>query len=148
VRRRNGCDELDELAQATATIFQKYPQLHDLLTEDVKRERLRVIFKCPKGHPIETAVLDADRHRERLNVLSATLYDNNFMVSDVKPYALNTFEAFKDRPTTPTMNSDRVRLECPRKNCRYSGVKTQRELVTLFVLARFVLNTPDIRMPD
>jgi hypothetical protein len=138
-------------AEWVQEIYNKYPQLYvsALQDTDLLHEH-RVVLRCPRnGHAVETVVLEASPGGEHLYVSSAHLIDNNYTAADFNHLARNTFEAAQGRSEEiRTVATDRMRLVCPRKKCRYSGVKTQRELVRLLVLARFVLDTPDIRLPD
>ncbi len=141
----------DEQLRVEALIYQKYPEIEDRLVNDVLRQHLRVILCCPKGHRIEEVVLDAD-HNWHLFLRSRAEYEDIVGRIEGADYAENAVAATKWH-SPDTMRAARLKLPCPRAKCSYDGTKTQAELLKLFVMARFVLHTPEhdtprIRLPD
>jgi hypothetical protein len=138
----------DQQARVEELIYEKYPHVQDLLVDDILRKRLRVIFRCPNGHRIEEVVLDAD-HNGHLFLRARAEYEGSAggVEGIGSDYAENAVAATKWQ-SPDTMRMARLKLPCPRAKCRYDGTKTQAELLKLFVMARFVLDTPDIRLPD
>jgi hypothetical protein len=133
------------LARVTKSIREKFPQVVELLRTDVDRKYLRVLLCCPKGHPLETVVLDEDRHGY-LQLRSLTEWESgDFSTRTAKTALPPSLAAPPDgRPDSMTM--PRLKLPCPRKKCHYDGTMSQSRLLEFFATARFVLNTPEIRL--
>ena len=137
--RREPDQERDRVEEI---IYRKFPQVAELLVTDAERTTLRVVLQCPKGHPIETVVLDVD-HNLHLFLRSLVEYE-----SDTDTEMTENAVAATKWQSPDSMTTARVKLPCPRKKCNYNGTKTEAELLRLFVTARFVLDTPGIRLPD
>lgn len=134
----------DEKMLVEERIYSSYPEVEELLANDLERQQLRVLLRCPRRHPIETVVLDAD-YNGHLYLTSLVSYENNFDPREGDRQTVNALSATK-WPAEDSMSAARITLPCPR--CKYRGTKTQAELLKLFVLARFVLDTPDIQLQD
>ena len=69
-------DPDQERGRVEEIIYQKFPQVAELLVTDPERAKLRVVLQCPKGHPIETVVLAAD-HNLHLFLRSLVEYESD-----------------------------------------------------------------------
>lgn len=135
----------DRLMDAEVQIFRDHPQLYKLLTEDLERKKLRVRLRCPRGHLIETLVLDAD-HNWHLSIHSLVAY-KNLDPHDGDQLTENVAAATTWR-SEDSASAERVKLTCPRSRCSYAGTKTRLELLGIFIDARLVRDTLDALLTD
>lgn len=137
-----GWDSANErhLLNVVEMIDAKFPKVRSLLRNDVDREELRVTLQCPHGHAVETVVLDEDTNGYYILRSLAEWQSGDFTTGAAR----NAVPGPGERPDSMTMA--RQKLPCRRKRCNYEGTFSQAELLKYFVMARFVLDTPGIRL--
>ena len=123
-------------------LYDEFPEIERVLQSGVEAPPLRLLCP-PKGHRIITVVLDADHN---WNPFLMPVRDESFEAGHRVAHAAAPLGVPRE-DRVDDVSDVKVLLECPRRDCPYSGVHRQERLLKVYAAFALRLGLHEVRLP-